>query len=699
MNGKFFFMKSKVARRFLLLFVVSALIPIGILAFFSLRQIADEQREETYRRLHHASKNAGMSVLEGLDLVESEMQVMSVAKDEDLLTAALAYREREDSGKPPRLVRLTHFHNQSVARTILGAPVTYPLALSAQIERLVPGKSLLYTDETGDGGARLFLAVCLQPHDNRQALLIGQINAEYLWDMARVALPPLAELHILRPSSTVLYSTAHLQTATAQGLEAKMKEISVGKLEWSEGNEDYLAAYWSVFLQQDYGADAWRVIVAQTRGTAFATINRMGLILGSVLTLALFVALLLSSINIRRNLEPLARLKAETERVGKGDFTGRVEVNSADEFQDLADSFNSMSDHLGRHFTSLNETGVLIRSILTSLDREKIVATVLTNTGKVVSCDTMNFLLLDGKEGEHPLMFTKNGHGEAAGGLTRQAVSLHNGTLERLRGIRESIVLEQPGDFADILSPLNGCSQYVLVPVIIRNRLTGVLALGYSVPSSLIDEDRIRIRQIADQVATGLANTGLMEELSRLNWGTLTALARTVDAKSSWTAGHSERVTALALDISRAAGLSHEEQDLLHRGGLLHDIGKIGIPNRILDKPSKLTDEEFALLRTHPEMGGRILEPIEAYRNVVPVVVQHHEWVNGGGYPHGLKGAEICIGARVLAVADVYDALIYDRPYRKGWSEERVMSFITERAGLQFDLDVVGALASIKGLL
>lgn len=185
------------------------------------------------------------------------------------------------------------------------------------------------------------------------------------------------------------------------------------------------------------------------------------------------------------------------------------------------------------------------------------------------------------------------------------------------------------------------------------------------------------------------------KKLDRLNWGALRALARTVDAKSSWTAGHSERVTGLALKTGRGMGMSQEDLDNPHRAGLLHDIGKIGVPQEILDKPGKFTEEEYRVMREHPVKGASILEPIEDYAEIIPLIRQHHEWFNGGGYPDGLKGEEITLGARILAVADVFDALISDRPYRAGLSLERVTSIMKEGVGTQFDPGVVDAFLTV----
>jgi HD-GYP domain-containing protein (c-di-GMP phosphodiesterase class II) len=133
----------------------------------------------------------------------------------------------------------------------------------------------------------------------------------------------------------------------------------------------------------------------------------------------------------------------------------------------------------------------------------------------------------------------------------------------------------------------------------------------------------------------------------------------------------------------------------LHRGGLLHDLGKIGIPPEILDKAGKLTDEEYQLMREHVRIGARILEPIEAYAGIIPVVLHHHEYYDGSGYPDKLSGEDIDLGARIFTVADHYDALISDRPYREGLPRETVIGFIKEDSGTKFDPKVVEAFLEV----
>lgn len=187
------------------------------------------------------------------------------------------------------------------------------------------------------------------------------------------------------------------------------------------------------------------------------------------------------------------------------------------------------------------------------------------------------------------------------------------------------------------------------------------------------------------------------EALEEFSEGTATALARTIDAKSPWTAGHSDRVTALALDIGREMGLPPADIETLQRGGLLHDIGKLATPPAVLDKAGPLTPEERQIIERHPLDGARILEPIPRFASILPIVVQHHERFDGTGYPHGLAGTDIALFARILAVADVFDALTSDRPYRPGWAHAKAVAYVRDAAGTHFDPDVVAAFTKVVG--
>jgi putative nucleotidyltransferase with HDIG domain len=288
-------------------------------------------------------------------------------------------------------------------------------------------------------------------------------------------------------------------------------------------------------------------------------------------------------------------------------------------------------------------------------------------------------------------------YGQSEGENWLAPVRLSTEDIEKLEDHPEQLLLDIPEEFPEYLSSLTELDVELLLalPMFVGGRLSGLIVLGYLQPEALNEEDTVQARQLADQVAVAISNARLIEELDELNWGTLYALARAIDAKSNWTAGHSERVTELALKIGQAMGLDQNKLDDLHRGGLLHDLGKIGIPPEILDKAGKLTDEEYQLMREHVRIGARILEPIEAYAGIVPVVLHHHEYYDGSGYPDALKGEEIDLGARIFTVADHYDALISDRPYRAGLPREKVIGFIREDTGTKFDPNVVKAFLEV----
>ncbi|MFY8051906.1 MAG: HD-GYP domain-containing protein, partial [Armatimonadaceae bacterium] len=185
------------------------------------------------------------------------------------------------------------------------------------------------------------------------------------------------------------------------------------------------------------------------------------------------------------------------------------------------------------------------------------------------------------------------------------------------------------------------------------------------------------------------------DALETLLKSTVEAFALAIDAKDRYTQEHIGRVRKLAVAIARRLGLSDADVQAIEIGAALHDVGKLGIPEHILNKPGRLTDDEFTLVKKHAEIGARILEPVNFPGPVMGVVKHHHEKWDGSGYPDGLVGQDIPLGGRILAVADVYDALTSDRPYREGWTHERALLHIQDSTGTHFDPSVVAAFEQV----
>jgi HD-GYP domain-containing protein (c-di-GMP phosphodiesterase class II) len=182
-----------------------------------------------------------------------------------------------------------------------------------------------------------------------------------------------------------------------------------------------------------------------------------------------------------------------------------------------------------------------------------------------------------------------------------------------------------------------------------------------------------------------LENAQLYRDHQAMFMGTLKALTSAIDAKDRYTCGHSERVAMLAARLAEVAGLTAPEVERIHITGLLHDVGKIGVPEAVLCKPGRLTEQEFALIKLHPEIGHRILKDIPQLADILPGVLHHHERWDGKGYPHGLKADQIPLPARILALADTFDAMSSNRSYRAAMQRDVVLAEIERSAGTQFD--------------
>jgi putative two-component system response regulator len=239
------------------------------------------------------------------------------------------------------------------------------------------------------------------------------------------------------------------------------------------------------------------------------------------------------------------------------------------------------------------------------------------------------------------------------------------------------IILTALDDRESLLNALKaGADDFISKPFDryeLRARLMGITRLNRY--QKLIQE-RAKLRE---------ANAQLLSAYE----ATIEGWSHALDLRDRETEGHSQRVTQLTIKLAQALGISDENIMHIRRGALLHDVGKIGVPDSILHKPAKLTDEEWTIMRKHPQLAYDMLYLIEYLRPALEIPLNHHEKWDGTGYPHGLKGEEIPLPARLFAVIDVWDALTSDRPYRPAWSQEEALAYIREQAGQHFDPQVV----------
>ncbi len=236
----------------------------------------------------------------------------------------------------------------------------------------------------------------------------------------------------------------------------------------------------------------------------------------------------------------------------------------------------------------------------------------------------------------------------------------------------------------------------LVVPLISDGEVMGVLNLAdkkTGKPFTQQDLDLLNI--IANYAVVALKNARLYWELKDSYFATIRALSEAIEAKDPYTKGHSDRVALYTEITAKEMGIPPQTLELLRMAGILHDVGKIGIPESVLLKPTQLTEEEFKIMRKHAEYGDAIIQPIKFLFSVRPAVRSHHEWYAGGGYPDGLKGEEIPLIARIMAVADAFDAMCSERKYRPAIPVEKTLAILEENAGVQFDPEVVDVFVNL----
>jgi HD-GYP domain-containing protein (c-di-GMP phosphodiesterase class II) len=235
-----------------------------------------------------------------------------------------------------------------------------------------------------------------------------------------------------------------------------------------------------------------------------------------------------------------------------------------------------------------------------------------------------------------------------------------------------------------------GCRSLVYVPIYSRERLLGLMVLLCQKEKEELETDELNLEAaIARQAAVALENTALYEDLEMSYFSTVKALARAIEVKDPFTYGHSERVTEYALAIAKRIGLSEAEIQNIKYAAALHDIGKIGIAPKILEKTEPLSEEELVHVKAHAQLGDSIIEPVAFLKAPRLIIMHHHERYDGNGYPDGIAGEDIPLGSRILAVADSFEAMMSDRPYRKALRMEDAVKELETNSGTQFDPTVV----------
>lgn len=363
-------------------------------------------------------------------------------------------------------------------------------------------------------------------------------------------------------------------------------------------------------------------------------------------------------------------------------------------------------ERIKRQLDQLQALRMIDMTIAASTDLRLSLQTILKHTISQLEVDAADVLLLN--SATHNLMY-QEGIGFLTRGIEQSSVRAGEGfagqVVQERRTITVKNIMSKTVQFPrkDLIRG-EKFECYCGVPLIVKGQVKGVLEIFHRKPLNTDQEWINFLEALAGQTALAIDNATLFEGLRRSNIelvrayeSTLEGWSAALDLRDKETEGHTQRVTALAMQLAETMGISEKDQAHLRRGALLHDIGKMGVPDRILLKPDKLTDDEWEIMRQHPVFARDLLASIEYLRPAMDIPYCHHEKWNGTGYPNGLKGEEIPIAARIFAVTDIYDALTSDRPYRPAWTKKKALEYIESLSGTHHDPKIVAAFLSMMG--
>ena len=351
-------------------------------------------------------------------------------------------------------------------------------------------------------------------------------------------------------------------------------------------------------------------------------------------------------------------------------------------------------DELLTGLLTIHEIGIVNTG---SIKKEEFFQTVVESACELIHSPRGSLMVYDETTKELKIVASKNISKEVLGGTH---IKPGQGIGGRAFETGETIFVTDPGQNTQYKDYIGGEEQkepFIALPLKVKDKPFGVLNLHLSrEKESFTDYDLKFLTLLAGEAAITLENIKLYESIENFYLEMVQTLARVIDAKDAYTGDHAGRARHKARALAEELHMPEQMIKYVEYAALLHDIGKIGIDGGILAKPGRLTDAEYLEIKKHPAIGYQILSPIHFLGPVSQMVLYHQEWYNGTGYPEGLKGEEIPLGARIVATIDSWDAMMSDRPYRKALPRETAVSELTKGAGKQFDPKVVEAFLKLE---
>jgi putative nucleotidyltransferase with HDIG domain len=351
-----------------------------------------------------------------------------------------------------------------------------------------------------------------------------------------------------------------------------------------------------------------------------------------------------------------------------------------------------------RQLSQMQTLRSIDQAILSNLDLKSMTAVILKEAAKHIQVDALALLVLDSKT---QMLNFVDGYGFRYETLKYSHLKLGESfagqvALEK-RVVYVGSLQKDPQNFARAVNfQEEGFMMYLGTPLIARQEVRGVLEIFQRKPFEPDQEWLTMLETLANQIAIAIDNSLLVQflkdsniELNSAYDATIEGLSRALELRDRETEGHTRRVAKMTIELARKMGVSKTDLAQIRQGALLHDIGKMGIPDAILLKPGPLLPEEWDIMKQHPIFAYQLLSQVEHLKHAMDIPLYHHERWDGSGYPYGLKGEQIPPAARLFSIVDVYDALTSDRPYRAAWSQEKTLLYIQAQSGIFFDPNIV----------
>jgi len=341
--------------------------------------------------------------------------------------------------------------------------------------------------------------------------------------------------------------------------------------------------------------------------------------------------------------------------------------------------------------TSLRALMELASLVNSSLDPAEVRRLAVEAVPRCVDADAASLLLLDNNTGE---LYFEAASGEKVQYLKEIRLKPGEGIAGWVARKGGAVIIDDVRSDSRFAAGVDRFTGYetrnmVVAPVATKEKVWGVLQVLNKRSGNFSDDDLKLVEALADQVAIAIENASIYQEMRQTFLGVTTALAEALEKRDPYTGGHTRRVHEYSVMIAERLGLPQHEIDTLRLAAIMHDIGKIGVSDQVLRKPGRLNDEEFREMSRHPEAGVDIIEHLPQLSGVIPGVLSHHEQYDGSGYPHKLKAEDIPLLARIIAVADAFDAMTSDRPYRTALDFKTAFAELKRCSGTQFDPQLV----------